>query len=347
MSAVLQQPSPGPAQPPAPAAGKGSLLRAELHRLRARRFLQVVLGLALLAWVAAALIGLSIFGIPTEADRAAAERQREQFVAEENDWREDCLDEMPEGASAEEWCGPEIRAADYPVEDFLETAPFRFASDGDTGAMAFAFGAAVLAFVGGATWIGAEWSSRSLVALLFWVPRRLQVMGTKIAVLVLAAALFGLLAQVCWLALAGLLHVVAGQGSIATGGFWEELLGVQARGVLLVVLAALGGFGLTNLVRNTGAALGIGFVYFAIVEPAVGLFAASSQPWLLSNNVIGLLVPGGHTVYLFDIMETDFADFEDPAEYLIGNLQAGLVLGVAVAVVVAIGVALFTRRDLH
>ena len=350
MTAALQQPSPGPAQPPAPGPrpgpGKGSLLRAEFHRLRARRFLQVVLGLALLAWVAAAVIGLSVFGVPTEADRAAAEQQREQFLAEEEDWHQDCLEDMPEGASAEEWC-PELPAADVPVEDFLETAPFRFASDGDTGAMAFAFGAAVLAFVAGATWIGAEWSSRSLVALLFWVPRRLQVMGTKIAVLVLAAALFGLLAQLCWLALAGLLHAVAGQGSIATGGFWEELLGVQARGVLLVVLAALGGFGLTNLVRNTGAALGIGFVYFAIVEPAIGVFLASSQPWLLSNNVIGLLLPGGHTVYLFDIMESDFSDLEEPAEFLIGNLQAGLVLAGAVAAVVAIGVALFTRRDLH
>ena len=347
MTAVLPQPSPGPDGPPAPGARKGSLLRAELHRLRARRFLQVVLGLALLAWLAAAAICLSIFGVPTEAERAAAERQREQFVAEENEWREECLEGLPEGASADDFCGPEFRAADIPVEDFLETAPFRFASDGDTGAMAFAFGAAVLAFVAGATWIGAEWSSRSIVALLFWVPRRLRVMGTKIAVLALAAALFGLLAQVCWLILAGLLHAVAGQGSIATGGFWEELLGVQARGVLLVVLAALGGFGLTNLVRNTGAALGIGFVYFAIVEPAVGLFAYSSQPWLLSNNVMGLLFPGGHTVYMFDIMEADYSDYSEPAEYLIGNLQAGLVLGVAVTAVAAVGVALFTRRDLH
>lgn len=342
MTAVLREPAPGPAGPPVPGAGKGSLLRAELHRFRARRFLQVVLGLALLAWLAAAVIGFSFFGVPMEADRAAAQQQREQFVAEENDYREDCLDEMPAGASAEEWCGPEIRAADYPVEDFLETVPFRFASDGDIGAMAFAFGAAVLAFVAGATWIGAEWSSRSLVALLFWVPRRLRVMGTKIAVLVLAAALFGLLAQVCWLALAGLLQAVAGEGAGVTGRFWNELLGIQARGVLLVVLAALGGFGLANLVRNTGAALGIGFVYFAIVEPAVGIFAPSSQPWLLSNNVIALLVPGGHTVYMFD-----FSDYEEPTEYLIENLQAGLVLGIAVAAVAAIGVALFTRRDLH
>ncbi len=43
----------------------------------------------------------------------------------------------------------------------------------------------------------------------------------------------------------------------------------------------------------------------------------------------------------------DFSDYEEPTEYLIENLQAGLVLGIAVAAVAAIGVALFTRRDLH
>ena len=55
--------------------------------------------------------------------------------------------------------------------------------------------AAVVAFIIGATWIGAEWSSRSLVALLFWVPQRMKVMATKIAVLVLGAPCSGSLAQ--------------------------------------------------------------------------------------------------------------------------------------------------------
>ena len=45
------------------------------------------------------------------------------------------------------------------------------------------FTAAALAVAIGATWIGAEWSSRTIVALLFWVPRRLQVMAATLAVL--------------------------------------------------------------------------------------------------------------------------------------------------------------------
>lgn len=341
MSAVVEQPAGMPAAPPLPAPPKGSLLRAEFHRFRARRFIQVVLGLALLAWLGAGLISFSFFGVPTAEDRAEAQQQLEQVVEDERRYHEQCLDEVPEGATPEEWCGSPLTEADLDVDEFLTIWPFDVAEVGVPGAMGFAFGAAVLAFVVGTTWIGAEWSSRSLVALLFWVPRRVQVMGAKIAVLVVATALFGLLAQLCWLALAGLLQAVAGDGSAVPEDFWGELLATQARGVLLVVLAALGGFGLANLVRNTGAALGIGFVYFAIAEPMMGVFQSSWQPWMLTNNIIGLLHPGGFTVYMFE-----FSDYEDASEYLIGNLQAGLVIGGAVAVVVGIGVALFTRRDL-
>ena len=58
--------------------------------------------------------------------------------------------------------------------------------------------------------------------------------------------------------------------------------------MLLTVLAALLGFGLTNLTRNTGAALGIGFVYFAILETAIRILRPVWEPWLLSNNAVGL-----------------------------------------------------------
>lgn len=52
--------------------------------------------------------------------------------------------------------------------------------------------------------------------------------------------------------------------------FWPQLLGSAARVVLLVVLIGLLGFGLSNRVRNTAAALGIGFGYFVVLENASG-----------------------------------------------------------------------------
>jgi ABC-type transport system involved in multi-copper enzyme maturation permease subunit len=108
---------------------------------------------------------------------------------------------------------------------------------------------------------------------------------------------------------------------------------------------ALIGFGLTNLIRNTGAALGIGFVYFAVIETAIRILRPAWEPWLLSNNAAGLISPHGITVLIYDNLGP--TGFDQPREYLITNLQAGIVLAVVAAVIIGVGTLLFTRRDLH
>jgi hypothetical protein len=318
---------------------RGSLFRAELHRLVA---------LAVLGWLFAVVIGLLNYAHPTAADRAAARQTMQQMIAQNEAGRQQCLNDPPAegpGKTPEEICGPPLTAANLNADDFLGKHPFDFATTGTAGAIGFTAASSVLAFIVGATWIGAEWSSRSLVALLFWVPRRLQVMGTKLAVLALAAAGIGVVAQAAWLGMAGILRAAAGSDNGLPEHFWGDLLATQARGVLLTVLVALIGFGLTNLIRNTGAALGVGFVYFAVVETALRMLRPGWQPWLLSNNVAGLLSPHGITVYIDEgLVPTDMGGQHS---YLITNLQAGLVLTAIAAVIVGAGVLLFTRRDLH
>lgn len=75
------------------------------------------------------------------------------------------------------------------------------------------------------------------------------------------------------------------------------------------------------MVRNTGASLGIGFVY---------------------HNAAGLVIPDGRTLYIWERPSQ-----MEPTEYVVTNLQGGLVLTAVVAVVVGIGVVLFAKRDLH
>jgi hypothetical protein len=288
MSAVVGQP-PAPAEGPPVPQGPGGLLRAELHRFRARRFVQVLFGLAVLGWLATTVISLTRSGT------------------------------------------------------------FSFARNTGPGAIGFAVAGSALALVLGATWIGAEWSTRSLVSLLFWEPRRVRVMAVKLAVLALGAALLGILLQAAWLATASILDATAGDGRALPDGFWGDLLGTQARGVLLTVLAAVGGFGLTSLVRNTGAALGIGFVYFAVVETAVAILRPAWQPWLLTSSIAGLVLPDGYTVVLgggaVDPATGSLAG--ETREILVGNLQGGMVLGLWAGAAVALGVVLFARRDVR
>ncbi|WP_448623698.1 hypothetical protein [Geodermatophilus sp. URMC 64] len=333
----------------APPAGRsGGLLRAEAHRFRARLFIQGLLALSVLGWLIAVAVGLSSYGHPGEAELDAARQQQQEAVLAANEGREQCLADpaLPDDVPREQLCGPPVTAADIPLEQFIADPPFSFAENGQGGALGFAAASAVLAFLLGATWIGAEWSTRSIVALLFWEPRRYKVMATKIGVLVGAAAVFGVLTQAAWLAMAGILDAFAGDDAALPAGFWGELLATQARGVVLAVLAALAGFAIANLVRNTGAALGAGFVYFAVVESAIRGLRPTWEPWLLTNNAVGLLLPGGLRLFI-DTGQLDENGFATGIEYVIGNLQGGVVLAVVTAVLVSAGVVLFARRDLH
>ena len=355
MSAAVQPP-PARAEEHLPPAPRGSLFKAELHRFRARRFIQVLFGIAVVGWLIALVIGLLNYGTPTDADYADAQAQVDQILAENNQYREDCLANperfggpgMPEDMSPEEICGPPMTAQDIGgVAGFLTKAPFDLAETGTAGAVGASMLVAALAFVIGTTWIGAEWSSRSIVALLFWAPRRLRVMGTKLAVLVLGATLLGVLAQVGWLTMAGILDAAVGLDEPLPDGFWSTLLQTQARGVLLIVLAAVLGFGLTSFVRNTGAALGIAFGYMVAIQLILAATKPSWAPWMLGTNAFALVSPDGLTIPLFDQIDYSPGGMGEYLEYYLGNLQAGVFLGAVAVALVGLGTWLFARRDIH
>ena len=343
MSAVMQEPTTSPE--PGSTRRTGSLFRSELHRFRSRRFIHVLLGLAVLAWLGATSIALLNYGEPSEADYAVAQERLDQFRDQDEQFREQCAQDAENaGQPEEEFCGPPLEESDWRVEDFLDVAPFDFVESAQAGAMGFAAAAAVLAFLIGATWIGAEWSTRSIVALLFWVPNRLKVVGTKIGVLALAMFVLGVVAQLAWLLMAWILGSLVGVDRDPPVDFWPDLLAEQGRSVLLTVLIGLLGFGLANLIRNTGAALGVGFVYFAIVEMALRVFEPTLDRWLLSTNAVALVLPGGTRVYDYTAPE---AQFGEAPSFLVTNLHGGLVVTAFVTVIVGVGVLLFTRRDLH
>jgi hypothetical protein len=336
---------------PAPEVGtdrRGSLLRAEAHRFVSRRFIRWLLLLAVAAYVVLmAFVGLTQFAT-TDAERLAdAQRRADVAVAEAEGFYEQCLEDpnRPADEPVEQFCGPPPEES-LTATDFLDPPPFVLADQLDEGALAIGVASAMLAFLVGATYVGAEWSTKSMVALLFWEPRRLRVMGVKFAVTAAAAALLAVAAQALWWATAELLAATRGERGRFPAGFWPDLVGQQARTVLFVVLAALLGFGIANLVRNTGASLGVGFVYFAVVETAVRLFLPRGQEWLLTDNAAALLLPDGGTIYVYE----DFGpgeDVQEATEIYLSNVHGGMVLGIVTTVVVVVGVVLFKRRDLQ
>ena len=344
MSATLHPgvPAESPAADGSALTRHPSLVRAEIRRLLSRRFVRVLVLASLLLYVAGVLYaGLTQYAKPNAADYEQARAQVAQMQAEQQRYYEECSQQPPPepGMTVEQYCGPPTQEA-FRVEDFMDRRPFTLSGDLGPGAIAAAVGAGMVAFLIGATFVGAEWSSRSMVALLFWEPRRARVLATKILVLAGAAVLIGLAAQVLWFGLAQVLARTRGTTDVPAG-FWGDQLALSGRSGLLVLLLGLLGFGISNLIRNTAAALGFGFVYFMIIENLVRGFKQEWQEWLLADNAAALVSEGGHRIFLYD------DDTGAGREVLVSNLQGGLVLGSAVAVVLAVGTVLFVRRDLH
>jgi ABC-2 type transport system permease protein len=326
--------------------GRGSLFRAEAHRFRSRRFIRWILLLSVVGYlIAMPLIAVTQFSKPNAGVLQDAQRQMDRVVAEQEQFREQCLNDpnRPSDVPVEEVCGPELSGGEFRLEDFIDTPPFELAEALPAGAIAVGVATAMLAFLIGATFVGADWSSRSMVALLFWEPRRFKVMGVKIAVTALFAALLAAVAQAVWWGTAEIMARTRGNRDNLPADFWSDLFGQQGRAVLFVVLTALLGFGIANLIRNTAAALGAGFVYLVIIENLVRGFFPQWQQWLLVENVSGLLSRDGHKVFTYE--NDPFGD--GVREVLITNVRGGLVLGILTAVIVVIGVLLFKRRDLH
>lgn len=320
-----------------------SLARAEVRRLASRRFVRVLLALALAGYAVFVTIAATTeFGRTTPDHLAAAERRVAEVVAQQEQGRQQCLSDpgRPRDLTPEQACGPALTAEAFRVEDFLDRQPFVLADQLPGGAAGVAGVTAVLAFLLGATSVGAEWSSRAMVGLLFWEPRRVRVMTVKLAVVAAGAALLAVVAQALWWGTAAALASGLGSTGPLPSGFYPDLLGRQGRGVLLTVLTALLGFGLSNLVRNTGAALGVGFVWLAFVENVVRGLRPAWQEWLLSDNAAALMSDGGYRITLP-------SDSGPGRELVLSNLHGALVLGGVAAVVVGLGVVLFARRDLH
>jgi len=147
-------------------------------------------------------------------------------------------------------------------------------------------GLAVLGWALGASLVGAEFASRGMTTLLTWESRRGRVFVAKAVAVLVAMAVFSLVALVLtalamWPALA--FHGAPLRASDPT---WWTLAGTIWRGVALGTIAAGVGFAIATIGRNTAAALGAGFAYVIVFENIVGSSLERWRRWLLLGNVI-------------------------------------------------------------
>lgn len=323
------------------------LLRAELGRLAARRFTRVAAVLAVLGYLLT--IGLIWHGHDrvSAADVARATAQRDQQIVEFNTEAEKCQ----RAATTEQQradCPQPATAEEFPYDQFLRAYPLQ-PYQLDDYALAVGVGVAMLAFLLAATFIGAEWSSKNLIAWLFWEPRRLRVMAAKLIVLLAAVLTLAVLAQLVWFASAKVLLHYRGLPVSSLGPqaahFWSHFVQAQSRAAALSLVTALLGFGLASLMRNSAAALGVAFVYFAVVESVVRWLNPDLQPYLLTTNIAAWIAEHGITVYGKEVYDPQ-QGFVTARAIHVSTLHGGLTLLVCTALVTALALAVFARRDL-
>lgn len=188
-----------------------------------------------------------------------------------------------------------------------------------------------VAWILGASSIGADWHAGHVTTILTWEPRRGRVMLAKIAATLTSVFVLSLVIQ----ALLGAALAVAAAGAGSTAGadaaWLAESAGVGLRVALLSTIFAGFGFGLASAGRNTAVALGVGFGYLVIVENLVRGLRPQWTPWLLTDNA-GLFIVDSPI------------DFPLLARSTVG---AGLYLAAVGAVLLLLASGLFRTRDVN
>ncbi len=295
-------------------------IKVELSRLLSRRLLRV---LTLLVVAGFTIAGVAAFlsSDDSPAAVAAAEAERKALVNQ-------CI----EGSTAGHGGNGALNASEarsFCEEEVWVEEPRFIYTDVEWILMTMGLPMIMLAWLLGASFMGAEWVNRTITSTLTWEPRRLRVLGAKLVALAVIAfawvlALQGYLAAVLYPA-ARFRGVTAG----VDAAFLGELAGVAARVGALAVVASLMGFSLATVGRNTAAAFGVGFGHLAIVEGLVRAFKPQWSEWLIGDN-LGLFLVGAEDVNHLGHSEG----------------AAGLLLAAYALILVTVASAIFRRREI-
>ncbi|SCF33223.1 ABC-type transport system involved in multi-copper enzyme maturation, permease component [Micromonospora viridifaciens] len=334
-----------------------NLVRAELERLTARRFVQLMVVLLLVAFAVTAATTLAGSHRPTAAELSQARAQAAAQVRELEMAHDRCL-QIKAGQLAP-------TEHDYIPADCAEVDPGRqerlpIASDYLEGVFTFAAEARPLlyflitflvlfGFLVGASYIGADLNSGGVVNLLLWRPRRWAVLGAKLGALLGALLVLSAVASAAYLGTFWLIGQTAGHPGHLDGAFWGSLGAMYGRGLVLVLLAGAVGFAIATLGRHTAAALGTVAAYLVVWELGARLVlhildAARPDQWMLSSYLAAWL---NGEVRFWDRRACggEFSGFCDPIYTLSWGSGLTVLLGLAVLLVGG-AFAAFRRRDL-
>jgi ABC-2 type transport system permease protein len=255
------------------------LIASELLRFRSRRLVVVVLVGALLATAVGLVIAAFDSTPPTDAQIEAARVQaREEFA--------NCLVADYEGVqfegTLEEFCREFFGDPSDYMPSHLKLADLPEVLEGISSITS------ILALVVGASVVAVSWQTGTISTIFTWEPRRLRWFGARIAVV--GSGVFAVTVIIVAFLSAALGVAAALRGSTElTDGWWRDVTTTSLRIAVIAAVAALIGGAVAAIGRHTSAALGVVFVYTAVLEGVLRAFRPLWSPWLLGDNIVSFV----------------------------------------------------------
>jgi ABC-2 type transport system permease protein len=277
---------------------------------------------------------------PSREQLATAERAYQQahqdWVANHEQYEQDCRDTGAPTA--------ECVISEPTLVEFTEN-PKPFAETARVALRLSTLFVAVLAFMIAASFIGAEYSSGSIVNWLTFTPRRGQVFWSKLLTMAGFAALLGLFGAA--LALSGALGLAHLHGSRIES--IRELAEMGVRTILPVVALSIIGFCIGLVTRHTAAAIGLllasAAVSFVRVGPLSSLeWAQRITPWTPEGN-LAAIVDRGYTYFVPVEKVTPDAVNTEIVQGTLSFTHGVLYWSILLALVVMGSLLTFRRRD--
>ncbi|WP_329108112.1 ABC transporter permease subunit [Micromonospora sp. NBC_01699] len=332
-----------------------NLVQAELERLGARRFVQLMLVLLVAAFAVTVATTVAGSHQPTANElEQAREDVRDQAVANER-WLRECRASL-EGTTPEQTGGKsvadcEVFASGPPrIEDHL-SGVFVFERQ-MPGLIYFLITfLALFGFLVGASYIGADLNSGGMTNLLLWRPQRLTVLGTKLGTLLGGVLGVSMVASALYLGAFWLVGETRGYPGTLDGDFWNMILTTTIRGWILTLLVTAVGFAIAVLGRHTAAALGVLAGYTVLWEGGarivMQIIDAPRPDVLMLSSYVGAWILGQIRLTEQDrVCDPGPAGFCQVSDYMLHWPTALLVLLVVVGGLVLGSFAAFRRRDL-
>lgn len=296
--------------------------RVELRRLFARRLIKALILLAVMGCLVGAVI---TFFTSAGTDAIAQAEQQHQMMFERCQRGEFFgPGEFPEGSESKEaFCEEAVPSAAELSSSFV------YERMGEEGLLGTAPLLMIIGMLIGASFIGAEWQAGTMTTLLTWEPRRLRVIASKMLAAVTGAISIVFLLQAFLLLVLLPVAIARGTTEGVDADWIVQAAATAGRISLGAGICTLLGFSIATIGRNTAAALGAGFAYFAIIESLLRGFKPQWQPWFVADNLIALVV-------------------DDPLQTQeIGHtaLEGGLLVAAYAALLFVIAALFFRQRD--